>query len=248
MLAEARDKSPCPGTEEEIVPLAHPDDDSTRQAEDGSQRQRTRPWDIIAKGVPRQQLSARILKTLVPRPSGTQVAHMNPHNSPKCPSLPQEPNPALSDTASSFRQCQTPITKLLTCPTLSFTWGPGPTPLLALAPSLAQTPSAWNWVSWLARAKARPLLPRNNPCLRPRKHHRPKRPKGPRHPLKRAPTPSQACPPGSRNTTRVHGLRTKPPPVSTWRAPVRQEQFTPPIPSLLVPTPPLAFRVSRYGI
>lgn len=247
MLAEARDKSPCSGTEVEIVPWRIPM--TTRRGKQKTvANDRGHGHGILLQRGYRRQLSARILKTLIPRPSRTQVAHMNPHNSPRCPSLPQEPNPALSDTASSFRQCQTPITKLLACPTLSSTWGPGPTPLLALAPSLAQTASAWNWVSWLARAKARPLLPRNNPCRRPRKHHRPKRPKGPRHPLKRAPTPSQACPPGSRNTMRVHGLRTKPPPVSTLRAPARKKQFTPPTRSLLEPTPPLAFRVSRYGI
>ena len=155
------------------------------------------------------------------------------------PSLLQEPNSASSDTAFSFQSWQAPTTKPLTCPTPSFTWGPGPTPLLALIPFLAQTHSATNWISCLAGAKIR------HP--RPRKHRRPRRPKGPRHPLNRALTLSQACPTGSRNTMRVHGLRTKLAPVSTWRAPAQEGQFMPPTPSLLEPTPPLTFRVSRYG-
>jgi len=170
---------------------------------------------------------------------------MNPYDSPGAHLCPKNPTwLPRAPLAGPLQPCPTPITKPLAYPTLYFAWGPGRTSL-ALIPSLAQTPSSRSWISCLARAKIRHSRPKTH--RRPRKHHRPRWPKGPRHPLNRALTLNQACPTGSRNTMRVHGLPTKPAPVSTRRASAQEGQFTPPTPSLLEPTPPLAFRVSRYG-
>jgi hypothetical protein len=142
---------------------------------------------------------------------------MNPHISPIAYLCPKNPTRLpYTPLAVLLQPCPTPITKPLACPTLSFMWEPGRTSLLALIPTLAQTPSTRNRIFCLTRVKPSHPLPRKH--RRPRKHHRPRRPKGPRHSLKRAPTPSQACPPGSTNTMRVHGLRTKTAPVSTRRA------------------------------